>query len=680
MQMLEQGRGPSPYTLPLIQEELMPVPPKTPRSTHKPEKKSVSKNTRLHRQELAMRHLNVLQSYIEITMHYFGSSLKLEGERFDPREEVCMEQQHCGGNTLTVFREKILPGSDFTFISMRHRGYPFRVTIYVNGVLDFRMSTCCEYKHPVGSGLGGPTEHFGIVKIKKSEPCYKCQINNEMKARDEKKKKKKKLKDEDKKYEDEFEPDLDEDDADPEYSDDHESELENEFETPTDKQKEEDVDVQGLPEDFTDKTDVAVEKDKPSTIPEGSENEVEDEPHSVGNYRPVTRMERRYSSSSSGSTNSSRSKSSSSDSDSPRSVKSSRSSSSWSGSEKESDLKKAAPKSLKKRPKSSVDSRRRSKQNDVLNGNVNQSEDDEANGNTKIIDRKSPSPRHYSPECDKSVSEEILANQKTGNDADDANGTSSREGDMGETTLREITREMESILDEKSDDSKKNSDNNSSSDHSSKSSLKSPSPYHSPNESPRSINDSPRSLKYSSMSPKDSPRSPEQATRSYRYSPRSDDDSPRSLHDYTRVSPRQSLDSHKSLIDSLKSPNQSPRSPAHSGRSPIHSSSSSLEQENVDKSHPKPNVHFNDLSTADDSQTENEVGVTDSDMAGGHDPDNIICKKNVSDTPSPPLGSVFEGSLAPLVADKSDVDPTNIKLTSEQVTELCGLIKENDDL
>ena len=62
----------------------------------------------------------------------------------------------------------------------------------------------------------------------------------------------------------------------------------------------------------------------------------------------------------------------------------------------ESNLKKAAPKSLKKRPKSSVDSRRRSEQNDVLNGNVNQSEDDEANGNTKIIDRKSP--RHYSPE------------------------------------------------------------------------------------------------------------------------------------------------------------------------------------------------------------------------------------------------------------------------------------------
>ena len=67
-------------------------------------------------------------------------------------------------------------------------------------------------------------------------------------------------------------------------------------------------------------------------------------------------------------------------------------------------------------------------------------------------------------------------------------------------------------------------------------------------------------------------------------------------------------------------------------------------------------------------------------MAGGNDPDNIIGKKNVSDTPSPPIGPVFEGSLAPLVADKSGVDHTNIKLTSEQVTELCGRIKDNDNL
>ena len=43
MNMLEQGRGPSPYTLPLIQDDMVPMPPKTPRSARKPEKKSGSK-------------------------------------------------------------------------------------------------------------------------------------------------------------------------------------------------------------------------------------------------------------------------------------------------------------------------------------------------------------------------------------------------------------------------------------------------------------------------------------------------------------------------------------------------------------------------------------------------------------------------------------------------------------
>ena len=37
----------------------------------------------------------------------------------------------------------------------------------------------------------------------------RCEINKEMKAKDDKKKKKKKQKEEDDKYEDEFEPDLD---------------------------------------------------------------------------------------------------------------------------------------------------------------------------------------------------------------------------------------------------------------------------------------------------------------------------------------------------------------------------------------------------------------------------------------------------------------------------------------
>lgn len=65
----------------------------------------------LHRSEPAMKHQERVQTLCEVHMHYFGSNLKLDYEKVDPRDEVIVEQQHCGGNTLYVFREKILPGS-----------------------------------------------------------------------------------------------------------------------------------------------------------------------------------------------------------------------------------------------------------------------------------------------------------------------------------------------------------------------------------------------------------------------------------------------------------------------------------------------------------------------------------------------------------------------------------------
>ena len=56
-----------------------------------------------------MKHQERVQTLCDVTMHYFGSSLRLDYERLDPLDEVIVEQQHCGGNTLYVFREKILP-------------------------------------------------------------------------------------------------------------------------------------------------------------------------------------------------------------------------------------------------------------------------------------------------------------------------------------------------------------------------------------------------------------------------------------------------------------------------------------------------------------------------------------------------------------------------------------------
>ena len=65
----------------------------------------------LHRQEPAMMHQGEVQTLCEITMRYHGPNLTLPRDQRDPRQEVSIDQQHCGGNTLPVFRERLRAGS-----------------------------------------------------------------------------------------------------------------------------------------------------------------------------------------------------------------------------------------------------------------------------------------------------------------------------------------------------------------------------------------------------------------------------------------------------------------------------------------------------------------------------------------------------------------------------------------
>lgn len=71
----------------------------------------------LHRQEPAMMHQGEVQTLCEVTMKYFGPSLILPRDQRDPTQEVEIEQQHCGGNTLPVFKERIKPGGKINFIN-----------------------------------------------------------------------------------------------------------------------------------------------------------------------------------------------------------------------------------------------------------------------------------------------------------------------------------------------------------------------------------------------------------------------------------------------------------------------------------------------------------------------------------------------------------------------------------
>lgn len=62
----------------------------------------------------------------------------------------------------------------FRFTSKRHVGMPFGLTIYLDGLIDSRISACCEYKHQCGNFLGSKSSHFGLVKVEGGKPCYRC--------------------------------------------------------------------------------------------------------------------------------------------------------------------------------------------------------------------------------------------------------------------------------------------------------------------------------------------------------------------------------------------------------------------------------------------------------------------------------------------------------------------------
>jgi hypothetical protein len=57
----------------------------------------------IHRQEPAVKHQEKVQTFCEVTLHYFGSKLRLDSFGYDGSDEIMVEQQHCGGNTLPIF-------------------------------------------------------------------------------------------------------------------------------------------------------------------------------------------------------------------------------------------------------------------------------------------------------------------------------------------------------------------------------------------------------------------------------------------------------------------------------------------------------------------------------------------------------------------------------------------------
>ncbi|XP_051233979.1 glutamate-rich protein 3 isoform X2 [Dicentrarchus labrax] len=185
---VEASRGISPYCLPVINNFVTPVPPATKRKERgvKATPSGTLRGRRLRpttassgadvNEDPPMLRSSVHQSRVCVNMMYFGKTVHLSHDLTDMRDEVKVFQQHCGGENLCVYKGLLREGETFQFISRRHRGFPFSLTFFLNGLQVERLSSCCEFKHRKGSRLGGRHGHFGFSSVEGASPCYKCII------------------------------------------------------------------------------------------------------------------------------------------------------------------------------------------------------------------------------------------------------------------------------------------------------------------------------------------------------------------------------------------------------------------------------------------------------------------------------------------------------------------------
>ncbi|KAG7230854.1 hypothetical protein INR49_019668 [Caranx melampygus] len=168
----------------LHQQFVTPVPPATKRKERgaKVTQSSTLRGRRLRpttatsgvdiTEDPPMLRSSVHQSRVCVNMVYFGKTVHLSNDLTDLRDEVKVFQQHCGGENLCVYKGKLREGESFRFISRRHRGFPFSLTFFLNGLQVERLSSCCEFKHRKGSRLGGRHGHFGFSSVEGASPCY----------------------------------------------------------------------------------------------------------------------------------------------------------------------------------------------------------------------------------------------------------------------------------------------------------------------------------------------------------------------------------------------------------------------------------------------------------------------------------------------------------------------------
>ncbi|KAI7812862.1 hypothetical protein IRJ41_010938 [Triplophysa rosa] len=108
------------------------------------------------------------KSNVTVTMTHLGQGLPGSAP-----DEMKVLQQICGGENICVFKGFVRPGEQFQFTSQRHLGFPFSASIFVNGMMAARISSCCEYRYAPGFQQGRRS-CFRLTRLNGGKPCYKC--------------------------------------------------------------------------------------------------------------------------------------------------------------------------------------------------------------------------------------------------------------------------------------------------------------------------------------------------------------------------------------------------------------------------------------------------------------------------------------------------------------------------
>ncbi|XP_074525770.1 uncharacterized protein LOC141790037 [Halichoeres trimaculatus] len=112
------------------------------------------------------------KSNVAVTMTYLGQG-HLGSRSGSEKDELKVLQQVNGGENICVFKGLVTAGEQFQFISQRHRGFPFSATLYVNGLMVARISSCCEYRYAPGFQQG-KRSCFRLTWLAGGVPCYRC--------------------------------------------------------------------------------------------------------------------------------------------------------------------------------------------------------------------------------------------------------------------------------------------------------------------------------------------------------------------------------------------------------------------------------------------------------------------------------------------------------------------------